>query len=95
MSDEAGRKEHWEKVYAERKPDDVSWFQAEPARSLEFIQRAAVRQDAALIDVGGGASVLGDWANQVHEAAEDHRTPWDKEQKFRHFLLKRKGRDQA
>jgi len=28
---------HWEEVYATKKPTDVSWYQAEPALSLEFI----------------------------------------------------------
>ncbi len=54
------KKEHWDKVYAERKPDEVSWYQAEPTVSLELIQGLGLSQDAAIIDVGGGASVLVD-----------------------------------
>ena len=38
----------------------MSWFQSEPANSLALIRLAGVSKDAALIDVGGGASVLVD-----------------------------------
>lgn len=53
------RKTHWEKVYAERKPDEVSWYQPEPRLSLRLIKQAAA-PGAAVLDAGGGASVLVD-----------------------------------
>ncbi len=53
-------REFWEKVYGERKPDEVSWFQVDPTRSLALLQAAGLAKDAAFIDVGGGASVLVD-----------------------------------
>jgi 2-polyprenyl-3-methyl-5-hydroxy-6-metoxy-1,4-benzoquinol methylase len=53
-------KHHWEKVYTERKPDEVSWFQSEPAKSLELIRLSGASRDASVIDVGAGASVLVD-----------------------------------
>lgn len=31
------RKEHWEKVCATKQPDEVSWTQAFPKTSLDFI----------------------------------------------------------
>jgi hypothetical protein len=34
-----GRKAHWETVYATKAEDEVSWFQADPAR----IARSGVR----------------------------------------------------
>lgn len=53
-------KTHWERVYRDKEPSEVSWFQDHPTRSLALIQ-AAVRVDQAhIIDVGGGASVLVD-----------------------------------
>jgi ubiquinone/menaquinone biosynthesis C-methylase UbiE len=52
------RKAHWEKVYGSRAPDSVSWYQKEPRKSLELIKACAV--SGAVIDVGGGASVLVD-----------------------------------
>src|SRR5258708_2724259 len=54
------RKEHWEKIYREKKPGELSWFQREPARSLEWIQATTLSRDAAIVDIGGGASVLVD-----------------------------------
>jgi SAM-dependent methyltransferase len=56
----SGRKEHWEKIYGERKPDEVSWFQSEPVKSLELIRHSGASREAAIIDVGGRASVLVD-----------------------------------
>ena len=53
-------KEHWDAVYASKSPEEVSWFQRQPARSLDLIRRVAPRRDAAIIDVGGGASMLVD-----------------------------------
>ena len=53
------RKAHWEQLYAAKGERDVSWFQAEPALSLELIQAASSAR-GRVIDVGGGASVLVD-----------------------------------
>lgn len=53
-------KMHWEAVYAQRTPDSVSWFQPHAEHSLELIARAGLTRDAAIIDVGGGASTLAD-----------------------------------
>ncbi len=58
--DEVSRKAHWEQVYADKSPLEVSWYQAEPTLSLSFIDRFGLAKDAAIIDVGGGASVLVD-----------------------------------
>jgi 2-polyprenyl-3-methyl-5-hydroxy-6-metoxy-1,4-benzoquinol methylase len=53
-------KEHWESIYASKAPDEHSWFQPQPTVSLDVIRRVAPRTDAAIIDVGGGASTLVD-----------------------------------
>jgi len=53
-------KSHWEAVYRDRSPLEVSWYQQEPTLSLELIRRSGVAHDAPIIDVGGGASVLVD-----------------------------------
>jgi len=53
-------KEHWEKVYTERKPDEVSWFQEVPTLSLALIEQAGIPKDAAILDMGAGASRLVD-----------------------------------
>lgn len=54
------RKEHWERVYQTRRPQDVSWYQPEATLSLELIQGVAPSRDANIIDVGAGASTLVD-----------------------------------
>jgi len=54
------RKAHWENVYQTKSPLEVSWYQREPEISLALIERAGVGPEDAIIDVGGGASVLVD-----------------------------------
>lgn len=51
---------HWENLYLTKRPDEVSWFQREPAVSLEMIRRSAPDVTARIIDVGGGTSSLVD-----------------------------------
>lgn len=51
---------HWESIYQTKKPDSVSWYQSSLHLSLELIRRTGLKKDAALIDVGGGASTLVD-----------------------------------
>lgn len=57
MSD---RKAHWENVYSTRKPHEVGWYQAYPEIPLHLIASTGVDRNAAIIDVGGGASNLVD-----------------------------------
>jgi 2-polyprenyl-3-methyl-5-hydroxy-6-metoxy-1,4-benzoquinol methylase len=54
------RKKHWETVYDQKKPVEVSWYQVEPTVSLEFIASTKIDNAAKIIDVGGGASLLVD-----------------------------------
>ncbi len=53
-------KDHWEKVYTTKSTDAVSWFQEHAENSLRLIQETGVGLDAAIIDIGGGASTLVD-----------------------------------
>ena len=53
-------KEHWERVYSTKAVDAVSWFQAHAETSLRLIDGTAVPLNAAIVDVGGGASTLVD-----------------------------------
>jgi SAM-dependent methyltransferase len=57
MSD---RSSHWETVYATKGENQVSWFQESPAISLALIKATRATKDAAIIDIGGGASRLAD-----------------------------------
>jgi 2-polyprenyl-3-methyl-5-hydroxy-6-metoxy-1,4-benzoquinol methylase len=54
-------KAHWEKVYLTKRPDEVSWTQAVPQTSLKTILSWNVPKSAAIIDVGGGDSMLPDF----------------------------------
>lgn len=55
------RKDHWERVYTEKKSDEVSWYQKYPQRSLDMIKATGVGVSARIIDIGGGASTLADF----------------------------------
>ena len=52
------RRAHWERVFAERGPAEVSWFEPAPRTSLEMIDALGVGPGAGVVDVGGGASRL-------------------------------------
>jgi hypothetical protein len=56
----SGAATHWQNVWTTKQPEEVSWYQDDPAPSLAMIGAAGLRRDAAIIDVGGGASVLVD-----------------------------------
>ena len=53
-------KQHWEQVYTTKASDHVSWFQERADQSLAMIHQTELGKDAAIIDVGGGASNLVD-----------------------------------
>jgi hypothetical protein len=53
-------KEHWENIYVTKATDKVSWFQEHARLSLKLIQDAGIPLTAAVVDVGGGASMLVD-----------------------------------
>lgn len=50
---------HWDTVYSEKDRKDVSWFQEDPQVSMALIEQSGIDWDATIVDVGGGASVLG------------------------------------
>ncbi len=52
--------EHWEGIYGRKQPTEVSWFREHLEQSLAFIDQAGLGPEAAIIDVGGGASTLVD-----------------------------------
>ncbi|HEY5186270.1 MAG TPA: class I SAM-dependent methyltransferase [Actinomycetes bacterium] len=56
----AARAGHWEQVYETRLTDEVSWYQAEPSISRRLVAGATHGADAAVVDVGAGASRLVD-----------------------------------
>lgn len=54
-----GPQAHWETIWTDRTPEEVSWFQQEPATSLRLL-RQVTDPSSAVVDVGGGASRLVD-----------------------------------
>lgn len=60
MTDSTNRRDHWNRVYQDKTPENVSWYQRRPDLSLALIAASGVAKDGFIIDVGGGASVLVD-----------------------------------
>lgn len=56
-----GSKTHWESIYAEKTPLEVSWHQSSPTLSLQLIHSTQVVLSDPVIDVGGGSSTLVDY----------------------------------
>ncbi len=52
--------EHWDAIYRRKAADEVSWHRPHLDRSLRFIEEAGLSREAAILDVGGGASTLVD-----------------------------------
>jgi SAM-dependent methyltransferase len=54
------RQAHWQNVYTKKGENEVSWFQENPAPSLELIAQIGAPPASAILDIGGGASRLVD-----------------------------------
>ncbi|MES2060329.1 MULTISPECIES: class I SAM-dependent methyltransferase [Mucilaginibacter] len=54
------RKDHWENVYQTKQLLEVSWFEPIPETSVKIIEELGLSTDAAIIDIGGGDSLLAD-----------------------------------
>ena len=57
---------HWSGIYQTKAPNDVSWYQVRPERSLDYIQKTGIGLDDPIIDVGAGASTLVDYLIAAH-----------------------------
>ncbi len=51
---------HWERIYTQKAPDQVSWYRPHLETSLALVEQAAPERSASIIDVGGGESTLVD-----------------------------------
>ena len=60
MVNETDRRAHWQNVYETKAENEVSWYQESPVPSLDLIAATGLPGDAAIIDVGAGASRLVD-----------------------------------
>jgi len=54
-------KSHWEKIYSEKSPKEVSWTQEVPETSIEFFNDFKLSKTSPIIDVGGGESKFVDY----------------------------------
>lgn len=54
------KKKHWENVFQTKTPQEVSWTEAYPKKSIELIQSFNLDKSASIIDIGGGDSLLVD-----------------------------------
>ena len=54
-------KTHWEKIYKEKSPEQVSWTQEIPKSSIDFFNDFKIDKKAPVIDVGGGESKFVDY----------------------------------
>ena len=59
------KKQHWEQIFNSKHPYEVSWYQPTPKHSLDFINQLTVPKTAAIIDIGGGDSLLADHLLQM------------------------------
>jgi trans-aconitate methyltransferase len=59
-TDPGARASHWDAIYRDTGDTGLSWYQADPSVSLELIDALGVPTWAAIIDVGGGTSLLAD-----------------------------------
>ena len=56
----ASSSDHWDRIYQDRPAQRVSWYQEHARQSLELIHATGAATQAAIIDVGAGASTLVD-----------------------------------
>src|ERR1700730_405368 len=54
-------KNHWDKIYRTKRPEQVSWTEEVPRVSLEFIHNFHLPKTARIIDIGGGDAKLVDF----------------------------------
>jgi SAM-dependent methyltransferase len=53
-------KEHWQSIYSNKKPNELSWFQELPMASLNLIKEINLSHEKSIIDIGAGTSTLVD-----------------------------------
>lgn len=51
-------KSHWENIFTNKQPHEVSWTQEIPQISLDLIGNTGLGLDASIIEIGGGDSLL-------------------------------------
>lgn len=54
------RQAHWDNVFATKTLEERSWYEPTPGIALDLLSQLLVPKDAAIIDIGGGDSLLVD-----------------------------------
>ena len=68
------RTEHWEKIYKEKSPLEVSWYQNKPSVSLSIINTLPISKNDDLIDVGFGISQILPIVTQLYyDETDEHQ----------------------
>lgn len=57
-NDDHDRQQHWQSIYGEKDPTQVSWFEPTPTFSLAMLDAVDAQPGQVVIDVGAGASRL-------------------------------------
>jgi SAM-dependent methyltransferase len=52
------KKKHWETIYQTKSEDQLSWSQAHPSPSIDWILEMVPDRSAGILDIGGGTSFL-------------------------------------
>lgn len=52
--------QHWDRTYSEKSVEQLGWYEPDPGPSLALIDRCELSEDARIIDVGAGATLLVD-----------------------------------
>ena len=55
------KKYHWDKIYKEKSPNEVSWTQEVPVTSIKFFEKFKIDKSSPIIDIGGGESSFVDY----------------------------------
>lgn len=51
-------KEHWDNVYLRNEINKLGWYEETPQPSLDLIKKCNLKKDAAILDIGSGATTL-------------------------------------
>jgi trans-aconitate methyltransferase len=54
-------RDHWNRIYSEKRDPQVSWFEPLPAVSVRMMEAAGLTSETCVVDVGGGNSRLVDY----------------------------------
>lgn len=54
-------KEHWNNVYSSNDTRKLGWYEETPKSSIKLLSKCDLDKDAAILDVGAGATTLIDF----------------------------------